>query len=739
MRGEDGNITILSIVLIATGAVLSAVAWDLNSFEHRRVGIQQIADRAVLAAADLDQTIASDVIVQDYFDKAGYGDVVSSVNVDEGLNYRTVSVDVHGLVASQVVGGSFSGEVQLSGNAGVEAPKRAAERINRNSPLDQGMSDAEILQDVIDQDFTQGGISRDESDRMAELRILLRDDSINTLNGSSNLSNSAIVNQELARLLAAENGTVDPLNYRTDEAAAIAATLTQADARQLVRMREAMAQDSANRDGNMADYTENYDLTPDQRRVLELTEATRLADLEETIQRLEDAVANIDEQIVLNGTVQDLLAEVPLNAGIEQLIGEDILGQIQKNAQDSVDPGANRQVDAQNVMDTMHERNPEYTNYHAYDLATSADWDQLNNEILADQWEESQRKNGNYLELRAFAEAEERVNNVEISLVLDISGSMGWDNKMANLRDASNTFIDAVINDSTQDLVSISVVPCAEHVSSGPAIMEELNVRQRHNYSHCVEFADADFKSTEISYRSNNSSDRYDQMQHFFWGSTNSNSRSNPACRYGTHDDIKAFSQDTWALKDKIARLSPNGNTSIFLGMKWAAGLLDPAFQPVNSRLAGRGETDPTFANRPVAFDDRETLKTVILMTDGENTSSKRINPQVYANSSHYAHWNSYNFDWYVNNYVNWQQRSLWSESKYWTSFGDQLLNNVCTAAKQNNIVIWSIGFEVSDRSAGVMQNCASSPSHFFRVEGVQIKEAFSAIARQINQLRLTQ
>ena len=466
-------------------------------------------------------------------------------------------MDVHGLVASQVVGGSFSSEVQILGNAGVEAPKRAAERINRNSPLDQGMSDAEILQDVIDQDFTKGGISRDESDRMAELRILLRDDSSNTLNGSSNLSNRAIVNQELARLLAAENGTVDPLNYRKDEAAAIAATLTQADARQLVRMREAMAQDLANRDGNVADYTKNYDLTPDQRRVLELTEATRLADLAEIIQRLEDAVADIDEQIVLNGTVQDLLAKVPLNVGIEQLIGEDILGQIQKNAQDREDPGANREVDAQNVMDTMHERNPEYTNYHAYDIATSADWDQLNNEILADQWEESQRENGNYLELRAFAEAEERVNNVEISLVLDISGSMGWNNKMANLRDAINTFIDAVINDSTQDLVSISVGPHAEHVSSGPAIMEELIVRQRHNYSHCVEFADADFNNTEISYRSTNSYDRYDQMQHFFWGSTNSNSRSNPACRYGTHDDIKAFSQDTWALKDKIARLLP--------------------------------------------------------------------------------------------------------------------------------------------------------------------------------------
>ena len=38
-----------------------------------------------------------------------------------------------------------------------------------------------------------------------------------------------------------------------------------------------------------------------------------------------------------------------------------------------------------------------------------------------------------------------------------------------------------------------------------------------------------------------------------------------------------------------------------------------------------------------------------------------------------------------------------------------------------------------------VMRDCASSPSHFFRVEGVEIEDAFEAIARQINQLRLTQ
>jgi hypothetical protein len=45
----------------------------------------------------------------------------------------------------------------------------------------------------------------------------------------------------------------------------------------------------------------------------------------------------------------------------------------------------------------------------------------------------------------------------------------------------------------------------------------------------------------------------------------------------------------------------------------------------------------------------------------------------------------------------------------------------------------------VTNDSADVMRDCASTPSHFFRVEGIEIAAAFEAIARQINQLRLTQ
>ena len=73
------------------------------------------------------------------------------------------------------------------------------------------------------------------------------------------------------------------------------------------------------------------------------------------------------------------------------------------------------------------------------------------------------------------------------------------------------------------------------------------------------------------------------------------------------------------------------------------------------------------------------------------------------------------------------------------SSSGDPSAARICTAAKDNGILIWSIGFEVTDHGAGVMENCASSPSHFFRVEGVEIADAFSTIAHTLNQLRLTQ
>jgi len=340
------------------------------------------------------------------------------------------------------------------------------------------------------------------------------------------------------------------------------------------------------------------------------------------------------------------------------------------------------------------------------------------------------------LPVLAAGEAMERVANVEISMVLDISGSMRHNNKMPNLRDAAKTFVDAVIREETEDLISISIVPYTAHVNAGPLLFDKLNVNEKHSYSHCVEFEEDDFDTTALDLNRT-----YEQGQHVEWSSSGyrSSGITNPDCPKRSYERITSFSQNASALKSKIDKFRPRANTTIHIGMKWGTALLDPSFRTLNDQLITEGEVDAEFSGRPVDYDDPETLKTVILMTDGENVTVRRVADWAYNSPSEYSHWNRYPFYYYLYRYVSYYNRNSFYYTKYTPSYADSLLDNICDAAKDAGIVIWTIGFEVGNHGANVMENCASSPSHFFRVEGIEITEAFEAIARQINQLRLTQ
>ncbi|ETX27377.1 pilus assembly protein TadG-related protein [Roseivivax isoporae] len=338
------------------------------------------------------------------------------------------------------------------------------------------------------------------------------------------------------------------------------------------------------------------------------------------------------------------------------------------------------------------------------------------------------------LRAEGSATAEERIANVEISMVLDISGSMKDNNKMANLRTAAETFIDTVLVPENDGLVSVSIVPYSEHVNAGPAITGQLNVNWRHGYSYCLEFPDSAFGSTELDTRLT-----YQQVQHFQWNFFGQNTLRDTICPRYQYEQIQAFSQDPADLKAQINSLQPRAGTSIFLGMKWGAALLDPSTRGIVSALASDGDADAAFVGRPANYNDVNTLKTVVLMTDGQHDRSYRLSDWAYDTQSEVAHWASYNLWYYLQRSVNSYYWNSFYYQKYNATLGDSLLGNICDAAKENGIVIWSIGFEVTDHGADVMKRCASSPAHFYRVEGIEIENAFYSIARAINQLRLTQ
>jgi hypothetical protein len=67
------------------------------------------------------------------------------------------------------------------------------------------------------------------------------------------------------------------------------------------------------------------------------------------------------------------------------------------------------------------------------------------------------------------------------------------------------------------------------------------------------------------------------------------------------------------------------GATSIDLGMKWGTFLLDPSSRSINAELAGSRLIPAYFGNRPADYNDDETLKVIVLMTDGENFVQERF------------------------------------------------------------------------------------------------------------------
>lgn len=220
----------------------------------------------------------------------------------------------------------------------------------------------------------------------------------------------------------------------------------------------------------------------------------------------------------------------------------------------------------------------------------------------------------------ASGTAEERVNKVEVSLVLDISGSMANNSKLANLKVAANQFIDTLITPENADRVSINLIPYSEHVNAGPELLRAVNTNSVHSFSHCVEFATAEYGSVPID-----TTLAHEQAQHYQWNYYGYSNVQNPICPDEVYERITPFSQNATTLKAQINQLQPRAGTSIFLGMKWAAAMLDPSFNTVTTQLVSSGNVETVFSDRPVAYSDGETTKIVVLMTDGKNDFSNRV------------------------------------------------------------------------------------------------------------------
>jgi hypothetical protein len=216
--------------------------------------------------------------------------------------------------------------------------------------------------------------------------------------------------------------------------------------------------------------------------------------------------------------------------------------------------------------------------------------------------------------------AEERIRNVEVSMILDISGSMGSANRIVNMRPAAREFVTTVLQANETDagnLVSISIVPYNGMVNLGEPLESVFTLSGEHSESSCVRFSSEQFTRTNIE-----PTEVIERIAHWdFDDYFQYDDFDSPYCPTDQYGAILPWEHDEDVLHAYINGLQANGWTAIDLGMKMGVALLDPAARTGLNSLVAAGTVDADFENRPANYGDPETIKVVVLMTDGENTN----------------------------------------------------------------------------------------------------------------------
>ena len=462
----------------------------------------------------------------------------------------------------------------------------------------------------------------------------------------------------------------------------------------------------------------------------------------------------------------------------------------------------------------------------------------------------------------AASSAERRVPKLEVSMVLDVSGSMGDNKKLVNLKTAGKAFITSILNSSKPGDSVISIVPFSWDVAPGPHIFDALSADPLQSYSTCLQFDDDDFKNAAIDPDEEHLQLIYTSADHDGFDKLN---RTYRTCFTDDYAEILPYSINRTELHNKIDSLKASGNTSGNMGMKWGAALLDSKFQSVKTALGSvvvgqrpvvdaegnvvlDGENNPVTESIymvdplvdvvPAAYDEGETLKVIVMMGDGQNTYSNQfpVNSS-YRGPNSYLHevtWKEQEFKYayhtkkkdtisddeslckkkkweciyeaapdaelqsayYLynpkeNKYLNIEDDVMISASDFdnlettmigfessdplsWEMawglmspdfLGDKFsyhtaknqfqsytnrvqggekdaqMRDICTAIKKKRVVVYTIGFEIGVGSTAEVElkSCATSQAHYYRAEGINISDAFSSIASNVVNLRLTQ
>jgi len=93
-KDEDGGLIILTLLLLISMLVVGGMAVDFMRFESERTKLQSVSDRAVLAAASLNQDRDPETVITDFFQAEGYaGTIIGDPQIQKTDFGSTITLD----------------------------------------------------------------------------------------------------------------------------------------------------------------------------------------------------------------------------------------------------------------------------------------------------------------------------------------------------------------------------------------------------------------------------------------------------------------------------------------------------------------------------------------------------------------------------------------------------------------------------------------------------------------------
>ncbi|MFN3211674.1 MAG: pilus assembly protein TadG-related protein [Henriciella sp.] len=348
------------------------------------------------------------------------------------------------------------------------------------------------------------------------------------------------------------------------------------------------------------------------------------------------------------------------------------------------------------------------------------------------------------------SQAVQSITNIEIAMVLDISSSMRG-NRLTSLKTASTDFIDIMLTPDTLNTTSINVVPFGGTVNIGDSLFAKFAVQttdsstiidpdeDEYDIGTNVETTPFRFSDGETCIEAVQDDYDTEMIPDFsrgqvpdFWRWWN----NHPWC---PEDASAVFlnSNNPTALKNHLNGMVLSDGTGMDIGTLWGLKVLSPSF---------RGELGGDFAGRPLEYDILESQKVMIIMTDGAITAQNRPEDPAIGN----VHTNRpTNREPHTNAISNQGNRQNMQTTRGRGSATTSAMNDsgvgrfkkACNEAKSRGVQVFTIGFQIRAGSLPdrILEECATSISYYYHVEGLDLSATFQSIAAQVNALRITQ